>query len=343
MIVFAIAAFSLGHRFVQRLTETNRAGRVTWTIPLWLAILSSALDNLRADPESVRVFVQVVESKTFRGAARTLGMPKSTVSFRVAALEDQLGERLLERTTRRLRLTEAGALYHRQARSALETLQEAERTLSERKAGPSGRLRVTATLEGGQFVFAPLFAEYARRYPSVELDVMLTDRHLDLIEEGIDVAIRSGPLPDSSFMARRIPPLGAMRCIASPLYLKTRGTPRRPGDLGRHDCLVMTSQSEPCVWKFEVEGKVTTVRVKPRAQANSFVVLAEFAKAGLGIARMPAIIASEGIAGGALTFVLDAFQSKAPARLHAIYPSARHLSSKVRALLELLEEQSPSC
>ena len=301
------------------------------------------MDNLRADPEATRVFVQVVESKTFRAAARALGMPKSTVSFRVAALEDQLGERLLERTTRRLRLTDAGALYHQRALSALETLQEAERALSERKTSPSGRLCITATIEGGQFVLAPIFAEYARRYPAVELEIILTDRRVDLIEEGVDVAIRGGALPDSTFVARRLPSSGGMACYASPAYLKSHGTPERPRDLLRHACLVMTSQSEPLAWKFEVSGKATVVRVTPRAKANSFVMLTEFAKAGLGIARLPGSVAKEALKSGALKPVLQAFLPKASGGLHAVYPSARHLSPKVRALLELLEEQVGGC
>jgi len=303
----------------------------------------SLLDNLRADPDATRVFVQVVESKTFRAAARALGMPKSTVSFRVAALENQLGVRLLERTTRRLRLTDAGALYHQGAQAALETLQEAERALSERKAAPSGRLCVTATLEGGQFMLAPVFAEYARRYPAVELEVMLTDRRVDLIEEGIDVAIRGGTLPDSSFIARRLPSLGVMGCYASSEYLKAHGVPERPRELAHHACLVMTSQSEPLLWQFEVNGKVSAVRVVPRARANSFVVLAEFARAGLGIARMPGNIAQAAGKGRALRPVLEAFRPKNAGGLHAIYPSARHLSPKVRALIELLEEWPGGC
>ena len=304
-----------------------------------MAILSNRLDNLKADPEATRVFVQVVEAKTFRAAARALGMPKSTVSHRVATLEEQLGERLLERTTRRLRLTDAGALYHQRALSALETLQEAERALSDRKAAPSGRLCVTTTIEGGQFVLAPVFAEYARRYPAVELEIILTDRRVDLLEEGVDVAIRGGPLPDSSFVARRLFSKNTLGCYASPAYLKTHGTPERPQALTRHACLVMTSQSEPLVWKFEVNGRPTKVRVSPRARANSFVMLAEFAKAGLGIARLPGAVAKSAVEAGTIKPILAAFLPKTAGGLHALYPSARHLSPKVRALLELLDEQ----
>ncbi|HEX2669330.1 MAG TPA: LysR substrate-binding domain-containing protein [Polyangiaceae bacterium] len=300
------------------------------------------MDNLRADLNSVRVFAQVVESKNFRAAARALGMPRSTVSFRVAQLEDQLGERLLERTTRSLRLTDAGAAYHRRALGALEALQEAERTLSDQKSQISGKLRVTATVEGGQFLLAPLFAEYARRYPLVELDVFLADRQVDLIEEGVDLAIRAGALPDSSFVARRLGVPHGLRVYASPGYLKAHGTPRRPRDLANRDCLIMTAQSQPRRWPFTVARKPVSITVKARAQANSFVVIRELACRGLGIARLPLPIAQPAVDAGNLLPLLDAFAQPAKGGgLHAVYPSARHLSAKVRALLDLLEELFP--
>lgn len=301
------------------------------------------MDNLQADLNSVRVFTQVVESKTFRAAARVLGMPNSTVSFRVAQLEDQLGERLLERTTRSLRLTDAGAAYYERARGALEALQDAERALLDQKSQLSGRLRVTATVEGGQFLLAPLFVEYARRYPRVELDVLLADRHVDLIEEGVDLAIRGGALPDSSFVARRLSVPHSLRVYASPGYLKARGTPRTPRDLAAHDCLIMTGQSQPTRWSFTVAHKPLTIVVSARAQANSFVLIRELASAGLGVARLPVSIAQPAVDAGTLHSVLDSFHHQAKgAGLHAIYPSARHLSPKVRALLDLLEELFPS-
>ena len=291
----------------------------------------------------MRVFAQVVEAKSFRAAARLLGMPKSTVSFRVAQLEDQLGERLLERTTRSLRLTDAGAAYHQRALDALEALQDAERILSDQKSQLSGRLRVTATVEGGQFLLAPLFTEYARRYPSVELDVFLADRHVDLIEEGVDLAIRGGVLPDSTFVARRLSVPHALRVYASPGYLKARGTPRKPRDLAEHDCLVMTGQSQPTLWPFSVARKPVSIAVKVRAQANSFVVIRELASAGLGVARLPEKIAQPAVEAGTLRPLLDSFiHDSKGGGLHAVYPSARHLSPKVRALLDLLEELFPS-
>jgi DNA-binding transcriptional LysR family regulator len=298
------------------------------------------MDNESLDLNGVRLFVQVVESGTFREAARVLGIPKSTVSLRVSQLEDRLGERLLERTTRRLRLSDAGAAYYRSAEAALEVLREAGRALNARKSAPSGRLRVTTTIEGGQFTFAPIFAEYLRRYPEVELEVLLADRQVDLIDEGIDIAIRWGNLPDSNFVARRLRISGSLRYYASPSYLKKQGTPRSPRELSRHACLVMTGKADPLVWPFHDGSRSLSQRVVPRATANSFVVVGEFAKAGLGIARMPSSLAEPAVLSGALREVLSAFVPHDVGPLHAIYPSARHLSAKVRALLDLLDEYS---
>lgn len=303
--------------------------------------MSTSMHNLKADLQAVRLFVQVVDSKTFRGAGEALGVPKSTVSLRVAQLEDQLGERLLERTTRRLRLTDAGTAYYRSAVAAIEELRDAERMLSDRKSRPAGKLRVTTTFEGGQFTFAPVFAEYLRRYPDVELEIILADRRVDLIEENVDVAIRGGELPDSGLVAHRVKLPGALRCYASPRYLAARGTPRHPRELAQHDCLVMSGQRDPAAWKFSVEGKSSVVQVRPRALANSFVVLGEFAKVGLGIALMPSAVAAGWVEAKSLREVLAAFVP-ATSVVHAVYPSARHLSAKVRALLDLLDEGLPS-
>jgi DNA-binding transcriptional LysR family regulator len=294
------------------------------------------MDNEKIDLNAVLVFAKVAELSTFRAAARALKIPKSTISVRVAQLEARLGQRLIERTTRSLRLTDAGSAYYRRIAPALDAMHEAERTLDDLKAQPSGRLRVTATIEGGQFLLAPIFAEYMQRYPGVELEVVLADRHVDLVAEGFDLAVRSGQLADSSLIAKRLSAVGAMRLYASAEYLKARGEPRRPEHLSEHDCLVMSSQSSANLWSFQVQRKIVAFSVKARAIANSFVVLRQLAAAGLGIARMPETLGNAQT-GGKLRTVLDAY-APPPIPLHAIYPSARHLSPKVRALVELLEK-----
>jgi DNA-binding transcriptional LysR family regulator len=263
------------------------------------------------------------------------------VSLRIAQLEDRLGERLLERTTRSLRLTDAGLAYYERVAPALQAMHEAERALETRKVTPSGRLRVSTTIEGGQFLLAPYFAAYMRRYPDVRLDVVLSDRQLDLIGERVDIAIRAGALSDSSLIARRLRFGGAMRFYASAKYLAKRGTPERPRDLLEHDCLVMPSQTRPTEWTFREGRKLVTVDVRPRASVNSFVVLATLAASHLGIARMPEYIAREVAPKNALRSVLDDFLPSTESPLHAVYPSARNLSPNVRAFLDLLDEDSP--
>jgi DNA-binding transcriptional LysR family regulator len=286
------------------------------------------------DLNAVAVFVKVVDEKSFRAAARALGATKSTVSRKVAELEDALGARLLERTTRTLRLTDAGAAYYRQVAPALGALQDAGRAVADMQAQPTGRLRVSAPLELGQFVLAPIFAELMRRHPAVTLEIELTDRHVDLVEEGFDLALRAGPLPDSSLVARRLGRPLTMRLYASADYLRRRGTPRRPEALVHHDCLVMSGHRTPTTWMFRGKRKPVAVEVRPRVAANSFKVLLDLCGAGHGIARAPDFPMGEH---AGLVTVLDE-HCLPPTQLHALYPSARNLSPKSRAFLDLLEE-----
>jgi DNA-binding transcriptional LysR family regulator len=239
------------------------------------------------DLNAVTAFVKVVEHQSFRAAARALEIPKSTISAKVAALEAELGARLLERTTRSLRLTEAGRAYHQRVAPALEALADAAQVVEELNEGPSGRLRVTTTVEGGQILLGPLVAEYLRRHPAVEVQIHLADRQVDLIEEGFDLALRAGPLPDSTLIARKLSLPGRFRVYASPEYLKVHGEPRRPADLAKHACLVMSAQSHPTTWAFQVKKRRVSVEVRARCEANSFLVLRDLAAAGLGIARLP--------------------------------------------------------
>ena len=302
-------------------------------------VLSSRMANENIDLNTVFVFAKVAELKSFRAAARALNIPKSTVSLRIAHLEGRLKQRLIERTTRSLRLTEAGDAYYKRIAPALDAVHEAERTLDDLKAQPSGKLRLTATIEGGQFVLAPILAEYMNMYPAVEMEVVLADRQVDLIAEGFDVAVRAGQLADSTLIARRIPSGGRMRLFASSEYLRRRGEPKRPEELAEHDCLVMSSQSSAQVWSFRDNRKLVEVNVTPRAVANSFIVLRHLTAAGLGIARMPEYLGSMPIPGtNKIRTVLDAF-APPPNPMHVVYPSARHLSPKVRALIDLLENR----
>jgi DNA-binding transcriptional LysR family regulator len=289
-----------------------------------------------ADLNAVTCFAKVVELESFRAAGAALGVPKSTVSRKVAELEDALGTRLLERTTRRLRLTEAGRTYHQRVVPALDALGEAERALEEQSAEPSGSLKLTMTVEGGQMLLGPILAEYLTRYPQVRLQVELMDRRVDLVEEGFDLAIRAGALADSSLIARRFGTPRGLRIYGSERYLSEHGTPKHPRDLVNHRCMVMTGQSAPLAWKFQQRGKPLSIKLRPYVEANSFVLLGELVARGHGIARLPDYMAGELAKTHALRSILDSF-APPPMPWHAVYPSSRNLSPKVRALVDLLE------
>jgi DNA-binding transcriptional LysR family regulator len=289
-----------------------------------------------ADHGEVWVFAKVVELQSFRAAAQALGAPPSTVSHKVAQLEDRLGVRLIERTTRSLRLTEAGSAYHRQIVPALEALMDAERSLVDAQAAPRGTLRISAPLEFGHLTLGAVLAEAMRRHPGLKVQVELSDRVVDLVEEGFDVALRRGPLQDSTLFSRKIGPAWHLRLYASRDYLQRRGEPRKPEDLGKHDCLVMTGMHNPGRWAFRRGRKRIAVEVRARARANSFQLLSELAAAGQGIARLPELL-GERAPRGTLRSVLDDFV-EGPSEWHVVYPSARHASPKLRALLEVFDD-----
>jgi DNA-binding transcriptional LysR family regulator len=284
-----------------------------------------------ADPLGALAFLAVVEARGFREAARALGIPKSTLSQRVAALETRLGARLLSRSTRKLQLTDLGANYHRDIAPAIEQLRAAEARIAMLQTAPSGRLRMTAPFELGQGIFGALLAEYGARYPEVRLEAVLADRQVDLIEEGFDVALRVGPLNDSRLVARRVASPQSMRLYASEAYLHAAGTPRHPDDLAGHRCLVMSGAREARTWRFERGREKFAVNVQPHAEVNSFLVLAELARRDLGLVRMPESYATD----AALRQVLKAFVP-ASRDCYLVYPSARHVSPALRAMIELV-------
>jgi DNA-binding transcriptional LysR family regulator len=304
----------------------------------FLTRLSMAMNNPgAADLNGVVIFLAIAEARTFRGAARSLGIPASTVSAKLARLEGDLGARLFERTTRVVRLTDAGRRYRDLATPAVEALVEARRALADLHAAPTGLLRITAPMELAQFVLAGALATYVGRYPQMRVQVDLTSRHVNLVDEGFDLAIRAGNLRDSSLISRALGRPHAFAICASPSYLARHRAPKHPRDLTRHRCLMMHDRQAPREWEFKQGRRRIIVKLEGDVSVNSFTVLRDLAVAGLGIARLPQFVAAPALANGSLRAILRGFSLEQS--FHALYPSSRHLSPRVRTFLEVLEAE----
>ena len=283
--------------------------------------------------KEVLVFTQVVRSGGFSAAARELGMQKSTVSRKVADLEERLGVRLLQRTTRRISLTDEGRIFYEHCQRALAELDEAQLALSGMRATPTGLLRVTAPMSFG--FLGPLLGPFLERYPEVQLELVCTDRVVDIVEEGYDVAIRAGRLPDTSLIARRLGYLPRY-LVASPDYLEKQRSPRTPDELHDHACLVFGA-GQQLTWKLESKGRTADVQTQPRLVVNDFDLLLDATLAGTGIALLPGPTCSAAVREGRLVRVLPEWAG-AETPIHALYASTRHLSAKVKAFVEYLRE-----
>ena len=292
---------------------------------------------MAVDLNDMTVFAAVVEHSGFSAAGRALGLPKSNVSRRVARLEDALGARLLERSTRRLRLTEVGTIYHRHCRRIVEEAEHAERSVDELLEVPRGLLRVAATITAGQQLLGPLVAAFLSGHPEIDLDLTLTNRPVDAIEEGFDVVVRVGVLADSSAIAK---PLGASRfhLYAGTAYMGARDAPDDPAMLAAHDCLVMGEDPSPTTWRLSSRGGERTIRVRPRVTVNDYTTLRRVAVDGGGIAPLPSYMCDELERNGELIRVLPGW-SLPPVPFHAVFPSHRGATPKVRAFLDFLAER----
>ena len=288
------------------------------------------------DLSEIGVFVKVVATGSFSQAARDLGLPKSTVSRKVSQLEERLGARLLQRTTRKVALTEVGAMYHERCARILPELEDAERAVTELQDVPRGLLRIAAPSRFG--MLGPVVAEFLSLYPDVKVEVVCSDRVVDLIEEGFDVAIRAGSLADGSLVARRLMESIPHFLVASPAYVTRRGSPGEPSELARHDCLIFGGARDPRTWRFRKSGRQVDVTVAGRATINDFQLLRQSALAGHGIARLPAQVACDDLRTGRLVRVIDDWQT-AEVPLSLVYPSTRHLSPKVRAFIDLARQR----
>lgn len=279
-------------------------------------------------------FVKVVDARSFTGAAERLGLSKSVVSRRISELEDRLGARLLNRTTRRLSPTEVGLAFYERCGRIIAELEEAERAVGDLHGSPRGRLRINAPVSFGQMHLASAIVDFLERNPAIEIDIHLNDRYVDLLEDGFDMAIRIGRLRDSSLIARRLAP-SRRAVVASPRYLQTFGRPERPEDLVEHNCLLYTNVPTSEQWQFMTDEGVRTVRVNGNVRANNGDMTHAAALAGLGIAILPTFLCGEALASGRLER-LDLNLHAAETGVFAVYPQNRHLSSKVRTFVDFL-------
>lgn len=293
-----------------------------------------------ADLNDVLAFTRVADSGSFTTAAARLGWPKSSVSHRVARLERTLGARLLERSTRRLRLTDVGARYHEHARRVLAELEMASATVASFRTEPQGWLRISASVVLGQALLPPLVAEFSSRYPEVRLFVDLGNRRVDLLEEGFDLAIRSGVLPDSSLVARTLGRASA-RLYAAPAYLRDHGTPRSPDELAGHVLIDNAPSAPPSPgasadrWTLSHDdGRRATVPARFRLVGNDPALLREVVALGTGIASLPDFVAAPALAGRRLVPVLAPWATRR-VDVHAVFPSHKSLSPALRAFVDL--------
>jgi DNA-binding transcriptional LysR family regulator len=286
---------------------------------------------------SIAAFARVVEAGSFARAAARLGVSVSSVSRLVADLETHLGVRLLNRTTRRISLTEAGRAFHERSIQLLADLEEAEASASAGAAVPRGTLRLSGPVTFGTEQLAPAIAKFMQRYPTVELELELSDRIVDLVDEGFDAAVRIGAVGGQNLVARRV---GATRlvCCASPAYLAAHGEPRSPEDLASHACLLYQYAPQRDTWLFtDKQGVERRVRVTGPAYANNGAFLAALARDGIGIAYEPDFIVENDVRARRLVPLLRNFTGAVGA-INVVYASRRHLSAKVRAFTEFLAQ-----
>jgi DNA-binding transcriptional LysR family regulator len=287
------------------------------------------------DLNEIAVFTRVVQAGSFTAAARQLGMPKSTVSRKISDLEARLDARLLQRTTRKLSLTDAGRTYFDYGVRIVGEIEAAENAVGSLQDEPRGLLRITVG-PSSQWI-AAIIADFMTRNPEVQLEVLSTGRTVDLVDERFDVAIRAGALPDSSLVAR---PLAQVNWLlaATPAYLKKNRRPRTPAELADHACLLFGTGSTAVTLRLERGTETAEVAVSTRLLVSDFDILHAAASAGLGIALLPAFRCPEELRARRLERVLDGW-APPPIPIHVVYPTARHLSAKVKRFVEFVQQR----
>ncbi|MEQ6929089.1 LysR family transcriptional regulator [Pseudomonas mosselii] len=284
----------------------------------------------------MKVFVAVGELESFAAAARRLAISPAAVTRAVTALEEQLGVKLLLRTTRSVRLTEAGGRYLQDTRHILASIVEANEAAAGINAAPKGDLAVTAPILFGKKFVMPCIVRYLQQYPEVDVSAFFLDRVVNLVEEGMDVAVRIGQLPDSGLKALRVGKMRRLLC-ASPEYLERHGTPRHPSELQKHEVIAAGTLSPRTDWRFGAIDDSTLIRMKPRLTVTSNDAAIAAASAGLGIARLLSYQVADEVAAGRLQVILAEYE-EAPWPIHILHRESKYGSTKVRTFIDMLAE-----
>jgi DNA-binding transcriptional LysR family regulator len=291
---------------------------------------------------AIPIFIAVTDNAGFSSAARQLGISKSAVSKRITQLEDQLGARLFHRTTRKLSLTEAGERFYEYAAQANRSAQQAEDAVHELKGEPRGILKIQLPMTLGQMHIAPLIPIFLQRYPHLEIDLVMDDRHINLVEQGYDLAVRAGDMPDSNLIARPLAPLHSVVC-ASPKFLQAfeqqfEQTLDQPPLLTKANCITYSYSSNANIWQFVSSQASHKIKVSGNYRVNNSAALKQALIAGMGIGRLPTFIVGDAIKRGELVALFQDY--KMPSKsLYAVYPERQYLPTKVRAFLDFLIEK----
>lgn len=288
------------------------------------------------DLNDIVVFTKVVETKSFTGAADALGLPKSTVSRKLAQLEERLGVRLVQRTTRKLALTEIGEAYYERCARIVADVMSAEQLVTDMQATPRGRLRVTSSVDFGTKWFGRIIASFLDEHRDINIELEATDRVVDLIEDGFDLAIRFGPMPESTLIARRLCAVYLIAC-ASPAYLAQRGTPKTIEELDEHDHVLFTPASRNQTWTLASGDQTHEFGRPARFASNNFGAVLTSALSGSGIALVSDFMVAEELAAGTLVRVLPDWTTRAT-DVHAVYPAREKLPPRLSLFLEHLAQ-----
>jgi DNA-binding transcriptional LysR family regulator len=283
---------------------------------------------------SMRMFVAVVDGGSLAAAADKLDISRAMVSKQIQKLEEHLGTRLLNRTTRRLSLTETGREFYERSMQIVSDVEEAEQVAGQMNRTPQGVLRVTIPLSYGQHRLATIIGDYTQAYPKVQLDISLSDRKMDLVEDGFDLAVRIGAMPQSDLIARKIGGVRSVVC-ASPAYVARHGAPQTPDELQRHACLGYTLTGSGADWRFDTPDGPLVVPISGPIRADNGDIIRLAALSGAGILFQPHFIVGDDLAAGRLVQLLPGWQS-AELGVYAVYPSRKHLSAKVRTFVDFL-------